>query len=723
MGGVEEVASVAVTDGPTMKVRDDQALIEAVARERDRTAFAELFERHRNSAYNLACYVTGNRESAEEAVQEAMLRVWTSAATFQPGNVRSWILRIVAREGIRVIRSRNRKRSEMESEQIDRHPSRGAAPEEDAERGELLGALRGMVARLNQGDRELVALYFAGGLSQEEIARELDMPQRTVSFRIQKSIEHLRGALTKAGFAAAVPLLNAEGLGQALAGNAPAPAGLGEQVLAKLSAEGLRRASRAMSRRVAAGGTSWIAGTVAAVLAVGAAGAYLAVGGTESNPAPAAHGSAGAQAEAPAGAKEWVRRWSFVGGPPGAELEVVEGEWSWRPARDGFPAGMTVPAPENRVPDNRREVMVLLPDELPAGPLFVSMRVRRSSMETKVGFGSFASDGKSYAPYRLWMRSTTLLLDKDCVNKAYLFEQGSVNTVADVPTTLHIDLEPAPRKRLSIGMTEGLILQELEVRSIREDEIPAGLRDLEALKAGFKDPPVDHAGKPVRSAEAFEAKPVEDPTMRFVRRWSFAKGVPQDILDFNGAELSAFWKPGKDGSPGFLHAPQERKLPFHLPIALPKRPFLITMRLRSNESESRMNSGAYWVDGTRIPGRDFWWSPIGFKDTALCEGQIWFWDRYCVQCMGGEVFALRRSDRAYPGNRLYAWIMNCNLEEIAVREVTLDEIPATARAFDDLAKKMQSGQTRVQEGSIHSPAGKLEKSAQYDRIDDAEVRP
>ena len=68
---------------------------------------------------------------------------------------------------------------------ISGRPSRGTAPEEDAERGELLGALRSMVARLSQGDRELVALYFAGGLSQEEIARELDMPQRTVSFRIR----------------------------------------------------------------------------------------------------------------------------------------------------------------------------------------------------------------------------------------------------------------------------------------------------------------------------------------------------------------------------------------------------------------------------------------------------------------------------------------------------------------------------------------------------------
>lgn len=720
------MASVAVANGPTMKVRDDQALIEAVARERDRAAFAELFERHRNSAYNLACYVTGSRESAEEAVQEAMLRVWTSAATFQPGNARSWILRIVAREGIRVIRARNRKRSEMESEQIDCHPSRGAAPEEDAERGELLGALRGMVARLNRGDRELVALYFAGGLSQEEIARELDMPQRTVSFRIQKSIEQLRGALTKAGFAAAVPLLNADGLIQALAGNAPAPAGLGERVLAKLASDGLRRASRAMSRRVAAGGTSWIAGTVAAVLAVSAAGAYLAMGdgGSKNSPAaPVETAARGAQAETPAAANQWVRRWSFIEGPPRVGLEVVEGEWSWRPARDGFPAGMSVPPPGNRRPDERREVMVLLPDELPAGPLMVSMRVRRCSLETKVGFGSFASDGRSYAPYRLWTRSTTLLLDRDCVNKAYYFEQGSINTVADVPTTLHIELESKPRKRLSIGMTEGLILQEVEVRSVHEAEIPADFRELDVMKASFKDPPVDHAGKPVRSPEAFERKPVEDPAVRFERHWSFAKGVPQDLLDYNGAGLSACWQPGKNGAPGCLHASEERKLPYRLPVVLPKRPLLVTMTLRRNGNLNRVNCGAYWVDGIRIPGRDFWWSPVSLSSTATCNTRVWFWDRYCVQYFDNEVFALRRSEKAYPGNQLYAWIMNCNVEEIAIREVTLDEIPARARAFDELSKTMEEGLTRVQEGRIRPPAGKPEKSTPYEGVDDAEVAP
>src|SRR5579862_6284908 len=61
-----------------------------------RSAFSELYEGHAGAAYSLALRLMENNALAEDAVQEAMLRIWKAAPTMRPGNTRAWILRIVA---------------------------------------------------------------------------------------------------------------------------------------------------------------------------------------------------------------------------------------------------------------------------------------------------------------------------------------------------------------------------------------------------------------------------------------------------------------------------------------------------------------------------------------------------------------------------------------------------------------------------------------------------
>src|SRR5262245_46928087 len=86
---------------------DDNSLVLAVAK-RDRDAFAVLYERHARICLGLAQHLTGSQALAEEAVQEAMLRIWQLAHLYRTGNARAWILKIVAHESTRIIRSSRR---------------------------------------------------------------------------------------------------------------------------------------------------------------------------------------------------------------------------------------------------------------------------------------------------------------------------------------------------------------------------------------------------------------------------------------------------------------------------------------------------------------------------------------------------------------------------------------------------------------------------------------
>src|SRR6185295_20268297 len=148
----------------------DAQLLAAVGQQRDRAAFAELYGRYERAAHSLALHLTGNAAAAEDAFQEAMLRLWTSASSYRPGNSKAWILSIVARESLRMIRSKKRNQKETEiaagEPQLD-------MPNEGLEQGELLTAVTRVVESLPQLERRLIALRYAAGMSQYEIAREL----------------------------------------------------------------------------------------------------------------------------------------------------------------------------------------------------------------------------------------------------------------------------------------------------------------------------------------------------------------------------------------------------------------------------------------------------------------------------------------------------------------------------------------------------------------------
>lgn len=70
-----------------------------------------LFEEHHRRALGLAYQLLGNRQDAEEVVQDALLSVWRSAQTYDPrkSSPSTWVLSAVRHRAIDVLRSRERR--------------------------------------------------------------------------------------------------------------------------------------------------------------------------------------------------------------------------------------------------------------------------------------------------------------------------------------------------------------------------------------------------------------------------------------------------------------------------------------------------------------------------------------------------------------------------------------------------------------------------------------
>src|SRR2546429_5840843 len=86
---------------------------DAVAVERtlagDRDAFRVLVERHSHNVFRLAYRMTGNRQDAEEVVQEAFLRAYQKLGQFAArANFGTWVYRIAANYAIDRMRQRKK---------------------------------------------------------------------------------------------------------------------------------------------------------------------------------------------------------------------------------------------------------------------------------------------------------------------------------------------------------------------------------------------------------------------------------------------------------------------------------------------------------------------------------------------------------------------------------------------------------------------------------------
>ena len=173
----------------------DEALVALVARA-DEGALAELYDRVGRVAYGLAFRVLRDDRLAEDAVQEAFLGVWRTAAGFRAERAKAstWILTLVHRRAVDLVRREERRRADPLDEETR---DAGASPSaEDAawlgfERERVQGALK----QLPDTQREAIELAYYGGYSQSELAERLGLPLGTIKSRMFSGLARLRELL------------------------------------------------------------------------------------------------------------------------------------------------------------------------------------------------------------------------------------------------------------------------------------------------------------------------------------------------------------------------------------------------------------------------------------------------------------------------------------------------------------------------------------------------
>jgi RNA polymerase sigma-70 factor, ECF subfamily len=128
----------------------------------------------------------------EDAVQEALVRVWKSART--PDELESpvaWLRHIARNEALRLRAREGRREEEVMADGLDELVAPGDEEMALPSRLEILDLLR----TLGPADRQLVWLRYFEDITQVNVARRLELPEGTVKVRLHRVRKHLRHAL------------------------------------------------------------------------------------------------------------------------------------------------------------------------------------------------------------------------------------------------------------------------------------------------------------------------------------------------------------------------------------------------------------------------------------------------------------------------------------------------------------------------------------------------
>ena len=148
----------------------------------------------------MAYRVLNDQEAAEDVLQDVFVQIWDKAPTYDParGKPLTWAVTMTRNKAIDRLRSAHRRyrlhdEVERETEIFERTPDRSSVDAVDS--AEKSRIVRDAVMQLSKEQRHAIELAFFSGLTQAEIAEELQEPLGTVKARIRRGMMKLKEIL------------------------------------------------------------------------------------------------------------------------------------------------------------------------------------------------------------------------------------------------------------------------------------------------------------------------------------------------------------------------------------------------------------------------------------------------------------------------------------------------------------------------------------------------
>jgi RNA polymerase sigma factor (sigma-70 family) len=451
----------------------DTARLEAYRLRKDRHAFEALVESHRHSVFDLALRILHDDSLADDVAQETFLKLYNKPpACASDASVRSWILQVARRAAFRRRRKEGRRVLRESHYMLNRTKSATAGAVESAELQQALDALP-------EEFQLPVALRYLHGLTPPDVAAVLNIPVGTVGSRIARGLERLRGLLEgHRGTAQTSGAVIALGALEAGLKSLPLTRAPRSSIETLHQIANIKSASKVFYRVPRLSPSTHGPG-IFAVIALGATGLWFA---NKRPAAPEPKVAAPLQSKVIKKVEEvkpeavvsteprLYARWTFENGPP-RDLKVMAGSWDWIPGDNETRGAMATPLRQN--PDD--VTALILPLKIPRQPLVVVIDGRILPQSELGSYGAKWTDGqKEIKPVRRYGFTDNGLPAGKV--EIYFIDQYSLMVYRGSLMGINEYAVPYPNDKICVTL-RNMIFDAIEVRGLRNDEIPEEFRD------------------------------------------------------------------------------------------------------------------------------------------------------------------------------------------------------------------------------------------------------
>ena len=194
-----------MTDGLTDAVYrglPDDAIWACIRERRDEVALRAFLHRHGGRLLACAGAVTGDEHAAQDAVQEAMIRLIRDRDRLPNHRAAMAWLYVAVNRAARTLRRSERRRKAREQQVSFARPEEVSSSDPDM--GEIRGTLDRAVADLPARERQAVELVYYEGLTHADAAETLGWSRGAVGSYLSRALRRLEGLLAKRGVKASV---------------------------------------------------------------------------------------------------------------------------------------------------------------------------------------------------------------------------------------------------------------------------------------------------------------------------------------------------------------------------------------------------------------------------------------------------------------------------------------------------------------------------------------
>lgn len=162
---------------------------------RDEEGMRQLFHYYSGALMSIIQPIVGNKEMADEVLQDVLMRIWNNVKSYDSGKSRlfTWMARIARNASIDKTRSRDFKlqhRTAGLEDSVGNSKAHSSTTPTDG-----IG-VASLLNSLDDDHRRLIELLYLRDFTQSEAAKELDIPLGTVKTRSRRALQQLRKLLS-----------------------------------------------------------------------------------------------------------------------------------------------------------------------------------------------------------------------------------------------------------------------------------------------------------------------------------------------------------------------------------------------------------------------------------------------------------------------------------------------------------------------------------------------